>query len=110
MARYKFIADIERVTHSKNPNKSKQSLYLYVPNKLIKMMKTMSEDFSSLKKIGNCLPFLDGLGETLKFILAPNTMVALLNLSALNPQNPTSPLSSSLCLGEDGWKTASSLS
>lgn len=83
MARYKFIADIERVTHSKNPNKSKQSLYLYVPNKLIKMMKTMSEDFSSLKKIGNCLPFLDGLGETLKFILAPNTMVGLLNLSAL---------------------------
>lgn len=83
MARYKFIADIERVTHSKNPNKSKQSLYLYVPNKLIKMMKTMSEDFSSLKKIGNCPPFLDGLGETLKFILAPNTMVALLNLSAL---------------------------
>lgn len=83
MARYKFIADIERVTHSKNPNKSKQSLYLYVPNKLIKMMKTTSEDFSSLKTIGNCLPFLDGLGETLKFILAPNTMVALLNLSAL---------------------------
>lgn len=78
MARYKFIADIERVTHSKNPNKSKQSLYLYVPIKLIKTMKTTSQ-FSCFKKIGNCLPFVDGASETLKFILAPNTMVALLN-------------------------------
>lgn len=88
MARYKFIADIERVTHSKNPNKSKQSLYLYVPIKLIKTMKTTSQEFSCFKKIGNCLPFVDGASETLKFILAPKYHGSTFEfLSTLKKQN-----------------------